>query len=543
LRELTVARKCIGIDIGSHSVKAVVASKKGSLVVVRSFVEIPISRSGPAEPDQVAAAMEELCGRLKIGSTLVVTCISTQQTTVRNMEIPFREEEKVRQVLKSQTEPYLAFPIEEVIIDFYNTESAREGRMKVLLTAIHKGVIKEHLELLSRSEIDPEVVDVDFMAVCNTALQAEPRLREGGVTVLDVGASKTIACYIQDGKLLAVRCIALGGDDFTEAIAKELGVSFEEAERIKLEMTEPVATKVSASVLDRFRGELERTVRYFSSQVRAGTFDRVILSGGSAALPGLDRFLGEALSAEVSVVSASDTLKKSSGEEMPFPRFATAVGLALRGLGECLCLQNFRQEEHAYSRPLRRLRKSLVVSGALVFLTAALLVFSLFASLDRYRGRQLDLDFRIQTKRRTIFPDKTTSDIARMRELLKEEASKLTPFRELRRNITLLEVLDDLSTRIPKDMKMEVSLFSYIKSKLPQLSGTRRGRRTRSKTQTWAGSITFRGTVSSDPEVVELERILNESPCFGEVVNKGGTSQRGGRIQFEFTLKLKEPRT
>ena len=529
MRELTVARKCVGIDIGSHSVKAVVASKKGSLVVIRSFAEIPISRSGPAEPEQVGAAMEELCGRLKIGSALVVTCISTQRTTVRNLEIPFREEEKVRQVLKSQTEPYLAYPIEEVIIDFYNTQSAPEGRMKVLLTAIHKDVIKERVELLSRSEIDPEVVDVDFMAVCNTALQAEPRLREGGVTVLDVGASKTIACYIQDGKLLAVRSIALGGDDFTTAISEELGVGFEEAERIKLEMAEPAVTKAIASVLERFGGELGRTVRYFASQVRAGTFDRVILSGGTASLPGLDKFLGEALSGELSVVSASETIKNISGEEMPFPRFATAVGLALRGLGECLCLQNFRQEEHAYSRPLRRLRKNLVVSGALVFLTAALLVFSLFASLDRYRGRQVDLDFRIQTKQRTIFPDKATSDIARMRELLKEEASKLTPFRELRRNILILEVLDDLSARIPKEIQTEVSLFSYIKSKLPQLSGTRRRRRTQSKTKTWAGAITFKGTVSSDPEVVELERILKELPYFGEVVNKG-TSKRGGCI-------------
>lgn len=414
--------------------------------------------------------------------------------------------------------------------------------MKVLLTAIHKDVIKERLELLSRSEIDPEVVEVDFMAVCNTALQAEPRLREGGVTVLDVGASKTNACYIQDGKLLAVRSIALGGDDFTAAIGEELGVGFEEAERIKLEMTEPAVTKAIASVLERFGGELGRTVRYFASQVRAGTFDRVILSGGTASLPGLDKFLGEALSGEVSVLSASETIKNISGEEMAFARFATAVGLALRGLGECLCLQNFRQEEHAYARPLRRLRKNLVVSGALVFLTAALLVFSLFASLDRYRGREVDLDFRIQTKQRTIFPDKTTSDIARMRELLKEEASKLTPFRELRRNIVILEVLDDLSARIPKEMQTEVSLFSYIKSKLPQLSGTRRRRRTRSKTKTWAGAITFKGTVSSDPEVVELERILKELPYFGEVVNKG-TSKRGGRILFQFTLKLKEPST
>ncbi len=554
MSELSVARKSVGIDIGSHSLKAVVASKKGPSVLISRFVEIPVSRSGPAEAEELAAAMEELCKHLKIGSALVVSCISTQQATVRNLEIPFSEEEKARQILKFQTEPYLAFPIEKVIVDFYNTESAPEGRMKVLLTAIHKDAIKEHLALLSRSQIDPEVVDVDFMALSNTVIRAEPGLREGAAVVFDVGASKTVACYLQEGKLLAVRCITLAGDDFTTAISKELGVSFEEAERIKVaggisdDSTQGRAERARSaigSVLKRFAAELDRTMHYFASQVRAGTFNKVILCGGAASLPGLDGFLAERLSAEVSVISPSEALKNRSGQQLPLPRFATAAGLALRGLGESLCLQNFRQEEYAYSRPFRRLRKRLALSGALVFGVAAVLIFNLFASLDRYRAEQLDLEFRIRTKRRTIFPNKSPTDIAQMRELLEEEANKLTPFRELCRNISLLEVFDDLSTRIPKDMNVEVSRFQYTKSNLPQLSGTKRRRTLRPKGPSWGGTLIFNGTVSSNPQdVVKLERILNESPCFGEVVNKGGTSQsKGGRINFQFTLKLKEPRT
>jgi len=547
LRELSVARKSAGIDVGSHSVKAVVLSKRGSSVAIRNFMEVCIRRSGPAEPEQVAAAVEELSRRLKVGSALVVSCISTQQATVRNLEIPFSEEEKARQILKFQTEPYLAYPIEEVVIDFYNMQSAAEGRMKVLLAAIHKGVIKSHLELLSRGEIDPEVVDVDFMAVCGAALRAEPRLREGAGIVLDVGASKSIACYVQEGRLLAVRCIPLGGDDFTNAIGREIGVGFEDAERLKTEGVGSAqderrkAGVAIGSVLERLGAELDRTVRYFSSQVRGGKIDRVVLCGGSASLPGLDKIIREALSAEVTVVSPSDTIRNSSGKEIPFPRFATAVGLALRGVGEALCLQNFRQEEYAYSRPFRRLRKRLAASAALAAGVAALLVFSLVASLDRNRAKRADLNFLVQTKLSTTFPDKRPRDVAQMSALLKEEESVLTPFRELRWNASILEVLDDLSTRISKEMKAEISLFSFIKSRRAQIPVGKGKLTGGAKTPTWVRTITLRGTVSSVTEALDLERILEESPIFADVENRGGTSwTEEGRVRFEFVLRLKE---
>ncbi len=553
MRELTVARKSVGIDIGSHSIKAVVASRKGSSIVIKSFLEVPLPRSTPPPPDHLAAAVQELRQRLKIGSALVVTCISTQQPTVRNLEIPFSEEEKARQILKFQTEPYLAYPIDEVIIDFYNTQTAPADKMKVLLTAIHKGVIEEHLKLLSAGQIDPEVVDVDFMAIANTVLHAEPRLREASAIILDVGASKTVACYVQEGNLLAVRCIALGGDEFTGAISEELGVSFEEAERIKLgespgdgslpDGSEGVRRAIG-SVLERFGTELDRTVRYFSSQARGRTFNTVILSGGSASLPGLDSFLRETLSADVTVLSPGDTIKTASTEPMPFPRFATAVGLALRGVGESLCLENFRQEEHAYSRPFRRLRKSLAISGALALVIAALLVFSLFSSLDRYRGKELDIHLLLQTKLRTVFPDKTAVDLTHMRNLLKQETDKLVPFRELRRDISILDVLADLSARIPREMQVELTSLDYIKSKLPRILTSKTRARNQPNTPSWVGSMTLKGTISSDPaDQVNLKKILTDSVYVGAVEDKGTTPASPGRINFRFILRLKELRS
>jgi type IV pilus assembly protein PilM len=494
--------------------------KRGSSLVINDFAEVAISQEEKAGQEQIAAALEQLRRELRIGSRLVVTSISAQQATVRSLEIPFSEEEKARQVLKFQTEPYLAFPIEEVIVDFYDTGTASPGKMKVLLTAIHKGVVGEHLELLSRAQIDPEVVDGDFMAVASTAVWVDRGLSQGAAIVMDVGDSKTIACYVEDGKLLAMRCIPFGGKELTES--------------------------------NRGQAELDRTVRYFTSQVRGGRFERVVLSGDCATLPGLDGLLSEALSAEVSLLAPSEAIKNASGREIPFHRVGMALGLALRGVGESICLQNFRQEEHAYARPYRRLRKSLATAAALTALTVAFLVFSLFASRNRYQATRSDLNWKIQTKRNQIYlnteqgrtsPGNIPRKNEEMWKLLDEEASRLKPFSELQGNASVLNMLLDISSRIPKDMKVEISYFHYMKSRAAELPSRSRRRPVQHNQPTSAGTATIKGTVSSDLDATRLKEIVEESPLFTEVQSKGTSKTEGGRVDFTFVLSVRRPRS
>ena len=551
MRELTVSNKAIGIDVGSRSVKAVVAAKRGSSVSIKSFIEVPIPRDGAPQPQQVALALEELGKRLKIGSEIVVTSVSTQQTTVRNLEIPFSDAEKARQILKFQTEPYLAFPIEEVIIDFYDTQTAPEGKMKVLLTAVHKGVIENHLNLLAQAGIDPEVVDADFMAVASAALWAEPQLAEESGIVIDIGDSKTVACYIERGKLLAVRSLPIGGEDITRAIAQHVGVSYEEAEQLKTgkrdaSASPDAAEKVSqaiGSVFERLGPELDRTIRSFSSQAKGGSFNRVLLSGGSATLNGLDRFLSESLSAKVSLLSCPASVKAESADPASFARFATALGLALRGLGQAPFFQNFRQEEHAYARPLRRLRKHLIVTAALPVLIAALLVFSLFASIERHTSNKGDLNYEIQKRRGTIFQGKRPRSNADVRKLLEEEKNTLTPFRELRGGISVLQVLEDISAKVPKEMTAETSLFNYTKSRPSDLPTTVQRRPTGQTTPTWDATVTLKGTAPSVADHVRLKEILEELKYVALVEDKGTTEAAGGRVNVEYILRLKASRS
>lgn len=549
MKELTISNRSVGIDIGSRAVKAVVAAKSGSSVSIKSFIEVPIQRNGAPQTEQIAAALEELGSRLKIGSEVVVTSVSTQQTTVRNLEIPFSDEEKARQILKFQTEPYLAFPIEEVIIDFYDTKTSTEGKMKVLLTAVHKGVVENHLNLLARAGIDPEVVDADFMAVASAALWAEPRLTEESGIVMDIGDSKTIACYIEAGKLLGVRSLTIGGEDFTTAVAKELGVSFEEAEQLKTRKppagaspdAEQNVSQAINSVFERLGPELDRTIRYFSSQARGGSFNRVFLSGGSAALSGLDKFLSESLSAKVSLLSCPEGVKGDFADPATFSRFATAMGLALRGLGESPCHQNFRQEEHAYARPLRRLKKHLIVTAVLPVLIAGLLVFSLFASIERYKSRKADLNYETQKRRRTIFLGKTPPNNEAVRKLLDEEKNTLTPFRELKGGISVLQVIEDIATRLPAGMTAEFSLFNYTKSRPSDLPTLGQPRRTPKTTPSYDATVTLKGTAPSVPDYIRLKEILEELDYVAALEDKGTTDAGGGRVNVEYILRLRVP--
>ena len=116
------------------------------------------------------------------------------------------------------------------------------------------------------------------------------------------------------------------------------------------------------------------------------------------------------------------------------------------------------------------------------------------------------------------------------------------PFRELRDSASLLGVLLDLSTRIPKDMKVEFDLFNYIKSR-PGESPTVVSRRpSRTKTESWIGIITVRGTVSSVADHVSLKKMLEELDYVVGLEDKGTSEAGNNRTNFEFNLKLKGAR-
>ena len=131
------------------------------------------------------------------------------------------------------------------------------------------------------------------------------------------------------------------------------------------------------------------------------------------------------------------------------------------------------------------------------------------------------------------------SGVALISAVLAQEEPR--PLPELKGQISVLRVLDDLSTRVAKEMTAEFSLFNYTKSRPSDLPAIESETRTQQTTPRWDATVTLKGTAPSVADHVRLKEILEELDYVALLEDKGTTEAGGGRVNVEYILRLKAP--
>ena len=143
---------------------------------------------------------------------------------------------------------------------------------------------------------------VDEPSAANAVLQ----LRDG--VVVDIGGGTTGVAVVQDGKVVHTADEATGGTHLTLVIAGALGVSFEEAERLKKDPAE------QPRLFPLVRPVMEKVASIISANTRGWPTPQVYLVGGTAAFPGFAGVVSQASGLDAIVPVA--------------PLFVTPLGIA-----------------------------------------------------------------------------------------------------------------------------------------------------------------------------------------------------------------------
>src|SRR5260370_20337671 len=117
-----------------------------------------------------------------------------------------------------------------------------ESQTDVLRVAVKKDKILNHTNVLAQAGKTPGVVDIDAFGLQNCfEVNYDP---DAGQTValLNIGASVMNINIVRGGISLFTRDVSVGGDQYTDALPKELDLSFEDAERLKKGDTLPSVT-------------------------------------------------------------------------------------------------------------------------------------------------------------------------------------------------------------------------------------------------------------------------------------------------------------
>ena len=216
--------------------------------------------------------------------------------------------------------------------------------MDVLLAAVKKEKIQDYTDVIRQAGCTPKLVDIDIFAVQN-AYELNYALPPQDIQALvNVGASVTNIAVLQGAQPIFWRDISVGGNQYTEAIQKELSLSYDQAERLKKgQDVEGIplgnAIPIIRSVSEEIGNEIQKTLDFFKATTVDAPVQRVMMSGGSARVIEFSPYLTERFGCPVELMDPLRNVAK--GKELNLDRLedigsslAVAVGLALRTLGD-----------------------------------------------------------------------------------------------------------------------------------------------------------------------------------------------------------------
>jgi cell division protein FtsA len=119
-------------------------------------------------------------------------------------------------------------------------------------------------------------------------------LGDAGAVFIDVGGGTTDVALVRGGGISGTKMLALGGRAFTKGLAQRLGVSFGQAELVKLSAAEEERPEVGETLLEDARIWRDG-VALMIGDLAAGDLlpGRILLCGGGADLPQIRQVLDE----------------------------------------------------------------------------------------------------------------------------------------------------------------------------------------------------------------------------------------------------------
>ena len=340
----------VGIDIGSTCAQAILLVKKDEHYKIDLVVSVPIDSrlvvdSAIVDVHAVANLIKRIKDKLPKQVVHSVAAVSgfgvISKTIVLNS---VQNDEELQAQIELEADSLFPFPLDEVSLDFevLGTNQFNENKIDVLLTAARTELVTARASALELAGLAPKIMDVESYALgrayCLVAHQVPDNEANAPIALIDVGANMLTVAIVVAGRTVFVKEQAFGGEQLTQVIKHNNGVSRDEAESIKCSTDASEKTTVSLhNFYQKMAQKIRRILQIYSSGNNASAISRIIFSGGCALGRDIQNILSNEL--EVKTVIAqpfkqcifNDELDREKWAALA-PRFMIACGLALRSL-------------------------------------------------------------------------------------------------------------------------------------------------------------------------------------------------------------------
>ncbi|MCH8536860.1 MAG: pilus assembly protein PilM [Alkalimonas sp.] len=339
----------VGIDIGSHSVKAVLLSKQQDDYQLEAFAIEPMVKGAMSDREiQDIEAVGNVLNKIrkKIPRTVKFAAAAVSGSTVISkvifMDVSLTDAELESQI-EVEADSLIPYPLNEVSMDFEKLDinESDPSKVDVLLSAARTESVEARVAALEHGNFATKVIDVESYALSRAASLCLAQLPDDAVdkvvAMVDIGATMTLLSIIEKGRTLYTRDQVFGGEQYTRSILSYYNKSYDEAEQAKVNGDLPpnYTFEVLAPFQTMLLQQVRRGVQMYLTTSGKESIDYLVISGGTAMLEGIDKLLTDELGIHTVIADPFGSMNVANAIDQDLlskqsPQLMVAAGLALR---------------------------------------------------------------------------------------------------------------------------------------------------------------------------------------------------------------------
>lgn len=277
----------ICIDLGTRTTKAVLLERRGDNFALTRYtlLDAPLYEK-KLSVDQLADHLHTVADALGSTTKYVSLSLGLNEALVRKLDMPQIPAEEMRTVLKMNHKNYMQQDLPNHTFDCFMlganaNDKSGQSKNKVLAAATKTQFIAETLQATGIAGLVADALVPSVVCPINAFEKATPEaFANETVALVDIGFKHTSITIVDRGEFATNRIVNIGGDNFTSGLSDAKGITYAEAEGIKIGMASEVETELQFSVLPLGR-EIRALLDFFEHQ-NDRPVSQVFFCGGTA---------------------------------------------------------------------------------------------------------------------------------------------------------------------------------------------------------------------------------------------------------------------
>lgn len=342
--------KPFGLDIGATTMKAVWLSeaKEGFILAASAISPTPVKgmiSESPLDQEEMAISIKKIVDDTKITTRFVNTALPENQVYTRILEMPALSDKELSSAIYWEIEQYIPVPLTSLTIDWKvlnRPQNQGDNKMTVLLVGAPTTLIDKYQKIFSMSGLTINSLETEILCSIRSLVKLNGADASGfpNTLIVHIGAVSTSLAIVKSGIIVFAYSISTGGNAISRAISADFGFSSSQADEYKkvYGVTENVLGgkigQATIPILTSITTEIKKSLAFYNEKYKNDSpIQQILLSGGTAKLPGINLFFAKNLGIETAIANPWHVL---GNQQVPkeilenAPDYTIAVGLALR---------------------------------------------------------------------------------------------------------------------------------------------------------------------------------------------------------------------